>query len=360
MSGIGTGPPWRPAWVLGGSLLLACVALEQRALAREAWLAWTAPPECQNTSEVERRLQSLLGHPVDFEAIPPTSVRMAWRPETGWAVRVTVALPSGPRDRALDAPSCADALDVVALSLALILEPDFVPAEPEGVASDASQPPEGDSHLVGVVLDPVPAETANESAGSTAVLVDQRSREEEAPEEPIATVAFGGAAKADLTTFPVAQFGGGAQLGARFGASRIEAEGSLLASESASLQGAEERVSFTSLVGGLRACFVPDLTSQLAWAACAGAEVGSLSTQELGGLARHETGLWLASQVLTGPEFSATRWLRAFAHVKGVTPLIRHEFLLSQGSRVHDFPWLGLQFEVGFSMDVTELGGREH
>ena len=119
-----------PPWVLGAGSLLACVTLGRPALAQEAWLEWTAPPECQNTSEVERRLQSLLGRPVDFEVIPSTRVQMAWRAETGWAVRVTVALPSGPRDRALDAPSCADALDVVALSLALILEPDFVPAEP--------------------------------------------------------------------------------------------------------------------------------------------------------------------------------------------------------------------------------------
>jgi hypothetical protein len=356
-----------PPWVLGAGLLLACVALGRPVLAQEAWLEWTAPPECQNTSEVERRLQSLLGRPVDFEAIPPTRVRMAWRAETGWAVRVTVALPSGPRDRALDAPSCADALDVVALSLALILDPDFVPAEPVAVAaSEAEQLPEGDSHLVGVVLDPVPAAEASESSGvgstaPAATLVDQRAAAEDAADaEPVATVAFGGAAKVDLTTFPVPQFGGGAQLGVRLRAFRIEAEGSLLASESASLQGAEERVSFASLVGGLRACFVPNLTSQLAWAMCAGAELGSLSTQELGGRARQESGLWLASQLLMGPEFSATRWLRAFAHAKGVTPLIRHDFLLSEGSRVHEFPWLGFQFEVGFSMDVTELGEREH
>lgn len=368
MSGKRTGPPWIRRWVLGAGSLLACMALGRPVLAQEAWLEWTAPPECQNTSEVERRLQSLLGRPVDFEAIPLTRVRMAWGAERGWAVRVTVALPSGPRDRALDAPSCADALDVVALSLALILEPDFVPAEAvEAQRSDGDQLPEGDSHLVGVVLDPVPAAEADEPSGASATtadatLADQRMllTEGTTDTEPVATVAFGGAAKADLTTFPVPQFGGGAQLAVRLRTFRIEAEGSLLASESASLQGAEERVSFTSLVGGLRACFVPNLTSQLAWAACAGTEVGSLSTQELGGLARHVTGLWLASQLLTGPEFSATRWLRAFAHVKGVTPLIRHDFLLSEGSRVHEFPWLGLQFEVGFSMDVTELGGREH
>ncbi len=331
----------------------------------EAWLEWTAPPECQNTGEVERRLQSLLGRAVDFEDIPLTRVRMAWSAETGWAVRVTVALPSGPRDRSLDAPSCADALDVVALSLALILEPDFVPSEPADAAeaTSAEQTTQGENHLVAVVLDPVPEEIGEPPRGAQAPApaADDPSTSEGAPDrEPSATIAFGGGAKADLTTFPVPQFGAGIQLGARRHAFRIEAEGSFLASESASLPGAEQRVSFASLVGGLRGCFTPYVTSRLAWAACAGAELGSLSTQELGGRALHGDGLWLASQVLTGPEFSATQWLRAFAHVKGVTALIRHDFLLSEGSRVHTFPWMGMQFEVGFSMDVTEIGGQGH
>jgi hypothetical protein len=352
--------------ILAAGVFGACWAFGLPAAAEsEAWLEWTAPPECQNTSEVERRLQSLLGRALSFEDVPLTRVGMAWSAETGWAVRVTVALPSGPRDRSLDAPSCADALDVVALSLALILEPDFVPAEPAepAAASSADQGTQRESHLVGVLLDPVPEESDRSSSGveAPADTAEHQSAAIGAPErEPGATIAFGGGAKADLTTFPVPQFGGGIQLGARRRAFRIEAEGSFLASESASLTGAEQRVSFASLVGGLRGCFSPYVTSRLAWATCAGAELGSLSTQELGGRARHEDGLWLAAQLLTGPEFSATQWLRAFAHVKGVTALIRHDFLLSEGSRVHTFPWVGMQFEVGFSMDVTEIGGQGH
>jgi hypothetical protein len=350
-----------------GVLLGSCVLGRDSAAAEpEAWLEWTAPPECQNTSEVERRLQSLLGRPVDFEAIPLTRVRMAWNSEAGWAVRVTVALPSGPRDRSLDAPSCADALDVVALSLALILEPDFVPAEPPAAAAAAAgaEAAAGEGRLVGVVLDPEPAQ-GSESLGSaetaTPAARDQSPAAAATGEaEPIATIALGGGAKVDLTTFPVAQFGGGIQLGVRTGSFRIETEGSLLASESASFPAAEQRVSFMSLVGGLRGCWAPNLTSRLAWAMCAGGELGSLSTKELGGTARQESGVWLASQVVTGPEFSATPWLRAFAHAKGVTALIRHDFLLSEGSRVHEFPWLGVQFEVGFSLDLTELGDEGH
>ena len=116
-----------------------------------SWLAWSAPAECQNTSEVERRLVSLLGRPVDFETLPPTRVRMGWSPERGWSVRVTVALASGARDRALDTPACADGFDVIALSLALILDPGFNPGALEDAASDA-KPAEADAGVGEAVL----------------------------------------------------------------------------------------------------------------------------------------------------------------------------------------------------------------
>jgi hypothetical protein len=64
--------------------------------------------------------------------------------------------------------------------------------------------------------------------------------------------------------------------------------------------------------------------------------------------------------VSTGPEFAATRWLRAFARGRAASPLIRHEFLLSEGSRVHELPWISPQLQVGISMDVTDFGGGEH
>ena len=57
--------------------------------------------------------------------VPPTRVRLGWNAERGWAVRVTVQLAEGERERAVDVPSCADAFDVIALSLALILDPSF-------------------------------------------------------------------------------------------------------------------------------------------------------------------------------------------------------------------------------------------
>lgn len=136
------------AWTaLAGLALATCLLAAGPSRAEEGrWLRWSAPAECQNTGEVERRVQSLLGRPVDFGAVPQTLVRMGWSAERGWAVRVTVELAGGPRDRSLDAPSCADAFDVIALSLALILDPDFGSTDatpPESEAGVGATPAEG-------------------------------------------------------------------------------------------------------------------------------------------------------------------------------------------------------------------------
>jgi len=63
---------------------------------------------------------------------------------------------------------------------------------------------------------------------------------------------------------------------------------------------------------------------RLSWALCAGAELGSLGAREQGGVSRRSDGVWLAAELVTGPEFSATRGLRAFARFRGVSPLLRH------------------------------------
>jgi hypothetical protein len=85
-----------------------------------------------------------------------------------------------------------------------------------------------------------------------------------------------------------------------------------------------------------------------------------LGTREQGGDQHRAGGLWLAAEASTGPEFAATSWLRAFARVRGASPLIRREFLLSEGSRVHELPWLSPQLQVGVAVDVTDFDRGEH
>jgi hypothetical protein len=134
----------------------------------------------------------------------------------------------------------------------------------------------------------------------------------------------------------------------------------VLASESTRFSGAQYPVSFYSFFAGLRGCYTLAVSTRFGWVACAGGELGSLGTRERGGDEHRAEGLWLAAEASTGPEFAATSWLRAFARVRGASPLIRHEFLLSEGSRVHELPWLSPQLQVGVVMDVTDFDGGAH
>jgi hypothetical protein len=353
---------------LGAIVLASSSTVSSVSRAGPTWLGWRAPEECQNTSEVERRLESLLGHPVDFATLPATLVRMGWSAERGWSVRVTVELATGPRDRALDAPTCADAFDVVALSLALILDPSLALDEPPpgaGAGDDgsgsadaigatsplteaqepliATLPPQPDERLTGAELrgDGMPSRGSARSA------------------RPLTLVAGGGPIT-DSSIFPVPQFGGGAHVGLALGRFQVELEGDILASETKRFSGAQYPVGFYSYFADLRGCYNLGLSTRFGWVGCIGGEVGSLGTHERGGDEHRAQGLWLALEASTGPQFAATDWLRAFARLRGVSPLIRHEFLLSEGSRVHSLPWFSPQLQVGIELDVTDFGERGH
>jgi hypothetical protein len=354
-------------WALRRSLqaaLVGALALGAPPARADAsgWLAWSAPDECQNTSEVERRLSSLLGRSVESTSLPPTLVRMGWSAGRGWSVRVTVRLAAGSRDRSLDAPTCADAFDVVALSLALILDPNFGAAsgKVEG-AGDAPAVPEQSAPavLVPELESPVASSMTPERATGAERPRDANSGAGDAASPPLRLVA-GGGPLTDLSIFPVPQFGGGLELGLVAGDFRVELEADLLASESTRFSGAQYPVSFHSYFAGLRGCYTLELSSRFGWVACAGGELGSLGTHERGGDEHRAQGVLLAAEASTGPEFAATSWLRAFARARGSSPLIRHEFLLSEGSRVHELPWFSPQLQVGIAIDVTDFGGGGH
>jgi hypothetical protein len=328
-----------------------------------SWLGWSAPAECQNTSEVERRLESLLGHSFDAASLPPTRVRLGWNAERGWAVRVTVQLAEGERERAVDVPSCADAFDVVALSLALILDPSFGGQGAEAPATEAplGEPPSAVEPALG---SPLPTTMPENEGASPAEAVDAGA-DEPVPAVPrmskpqLNLVASGGALT-DLDVFPVPQFGGSLQLALGIGAFRVELEGDALASESTLFTGAQYPVSFHSLTSALRGCYTFELSEHLEWLGCAGAQLGELGAHEHGGESRSSRALWLAAEAATGPEFAATGWLRAFARVRAVSPLIRHEFLLSEGTSVHTLPWVSPQLQVGIIVTLTDLGSGGH
>ena len=349
----------RRALSRSGRAVLALVALAPAAARADAptWIAWSAPAECQNTAEVERRLESLLGYAVDEGSLPPTRVQMGWSAQRGWEVRVTVQLAAGARERALDAPSCADAFDVVALSLALILDPSF--AEPTPAAEQPDAAPAGGAEVELAAAPPEPPFTPP-PVQARPVAAEPGEGAAPASRARRVTLELGGGALTDLGVFPVPQFGAALRLGLRHRSLLLELEGAGLASESTRFDGAEYPVNFYTVFGAVRACLAPRFGERLAWAACAGGELGSLGTHEQGGVSRRAGGTWLAAEASTGPEFTATRGLRAFARVRAVSPLIRHEFFLSGGTLAYTLPWLSPQIEVGVSVDVTdfEVGGH--
>lgn len=319
------------------------------------WLAWNAPAECQNTAEVERRLESLLGQAANVGSLPPTRVRMGWSPERGWTVRVTVQLPGGQRERALDAPSCADAFDVIALSLALLLDPSFEEPPPA-----AAEPAPAALELAGSLDASATLEEPAPAAAPAPVADAARAERDTTSPARRMTLQLGGGALTDLGVYPVPQFGAAIQIGLSYRSLRAELEGDALASESTRFAAAAYPVNFYTVLGALRGCYVPQLTERLSWAVCAGGQLGMLGAREQGGVSRRSDGVWLAAEVATGPAFTAARGLRAFARFRGVAPLIRHEFFLSGGEPVHTLPWLSPQLEVGVSVDLTdiELGGH--
>jgi hypothetical protein len=350
----------RSGWSIGAAAVVTGWVYAARA-EPSSWLGWSAPAECQNTSEVERRLESLLGHPLDPAALPPTRVRMGWSAERGWAVRVTVELAEGARDRSVDAPSCADAFDVVALSLALILDPTF--GGPHAEALSETQPEVASSgpepalaSPLGTSTEPTESPPARPPAG----VESAQSPGIAAVTSPALKVVVGGGALTDLDVFPVPQFGGSLQFGIGGRHFRAELEGDALASESTLFTGAQYPVSFHSLTAVLRGCYGLELSERLEWLGCVGGQLGQLGAHEHGGESRDSQGLWLAAEAATGPEFAATGWLRAFARVRAVSPLIRHEFLLSEGTEVHTLPWISPQLQVGISVTLTDSGAEGH
>lgn len=368
---------WALRRARSGALVVALgMTVSSPSRAEPTWLGWRAPEECQNTSEVERRLESLLGHPVDFGALPATLVRMGWSAEHGWSVRVTVELATGPRDRALDAPTCADAFDVIALSLALILDPSLALEEPPGGASEvnagddtAAEGGAGEGLAGGEVAGTAPVPSAEGDPVMVSPAPDERLTGAErgkvgaigsGRDDARRTLVVGAGPLTDASVFPVPQFGGGAFVGLALDRFRVELEADLLASETTRFSGALYPVGFHSYFAILRGCYRVGLSARLGWMGCVGGQVGSLGTRERGGEEHRAQGLWLAAEASTGPELAATEWLRAFARLRGVSPWMRHDFLLSEGSRVHTLPWLGAQLQVGVELDVTDIGGSGH
>jgi hypothetical protein len=89
------------------------------------WLRWQGPSECHNTREVERQIERCWGARRIRRSCRPRACKVSWARKRGWTLRISLALLAGERPREVDVRTCADGFDVVALTLALILDPDL-------------------------------------------------------------------------------------------------------------------------------------------------------------------------------------------------------------------------------------------
>lgn len=322
-----------------------------------AWLRWQGPVECQNTLEVERQLESLLGYTPERDQLPATLVEVGWGSARGWALLIRVSLPQGERRREVVVRTCADGFDVVALTLALILDPDL-----GGDAELEAEPPPDGGSLPTPVMEPAPEPSASSisalAAASAAPVTE--SAEDTAEPSPLARaggrpalrVAAGG--RVDLGSLPATLLGGGVSLVLSGWHWRLDAGAAYLTRGTQTLPLAVNEVSYSNVLGLLRGCreFTPRGGGH--FDLCGGGQLGSLAVNELGGARRHGRGLWAA--VTLGAELGlelSDAW-SAFSGLELVFPLARHELELASGAVVYELPAISVHLTLGAIVRLTE------
>jgi hypothetical protein len=354
----------RVALGIAGAAAVAPLAHAQSDVPERDWLRWQGPLECQNTREVERQIESLLGHAPDLAQLPATRVEVGWAFERGWNLRIRVTLPQGERRREVDVRSCADGFDVVALTLALILDPDLqlgddAALDPEGtpgmatVSSDpASTQPDGtlpSAPAIGAVNGGEPAAGPLKPAERDETGAGPRRALEPAP---ALSVAVGG--RADFGSLPSSLFGGGLDLSLAAWQWRLDAGGAFLGKAGDTLPTARYPVSYSIVFGTLRGCrdFGGDRGGH--FGLCLGGQLGSLAASEMGGERRHPRGPWAAADLGAEMGLDLSENWGAFSRLELVFPLIHHELELAGGSVVHELPTASIQLTVGAVVKLTE------
>jgi hypothetical protein len=347
---------------LGLGFALSCLSARGRAepgAPEREWLRWQGPIECQTTREVERQIESLLGHAPDPAQLPPTRVEMSWAQERGWTLRISVALPAGERRREVDVRTCADGFDVVALTLALILDPELQLGD-DGSTLEAADAGEAAPEEPAPAVAPAPVavsavssgaesgadgafDGADASAGVTKV---------ELPAGPSLELSANG--RADFGSLPSSMYGGGLDLSFSAAHWRVDVGGAFLGKAGDQLPSARYPVSYSNLFGSARGCreFGGDRGGY--FGLCGGGQLGSVGASEQGGERRSPRGLWVAATLGAELGLDLSETWGAFSRVELVFPFQHHELELAGGSVVHELPTASLQLTVGAVVKLTD------
>lgn len=289
----------RTTQALAAAAALACLAAP--AEARAADFEWTAPPACPSRESVLDAVTRALGSSTtaDVGALRARAVVES----TGSGFRVRLSTPSG--ERALDADTCDQLAEAVALILALAIEParGAAPKEervaPAEVARDArSERPVG-------------------SAGRAPLL------------------ALGAGQLADVGTLPGAAIGAEIFAGIRVPPLRVEVAGAFWAPQRESVGSSNAGGELTLLSGVAHGCLLPVL-GRFELGGCIGAGVDSMSATAFGPIvASRGSGAWavVAGEARVG--VSLLPWLALHAGLGLHVPVTRPSFVIEGVGQVH-------------------------
>jgi hypothetical protein len=267
------------------------------ATARAAGLEWVAPSGCSSRQSVLDAVTRALGSrsTADVGALRARAVVES----TGRGFRVQLSTPSG--ERTLDADTCDQLAEAVALILALAVEPAPATAQQEERVA--------------------PAEKVNEKPVAPAA----RAR----------LLALGGGQLADLGTLPGAAVGAEIFAAIRVPPLRIEVAGAFWGTQRQNVGSTDAGGDLTLLSGVAHGCFLPVL-DRFELGGCLGAGVDSMTATAFGPIvASRGAGTWgvLAGEARVG--FSMLPWLAVHAGFGLHVPVTRPSFVIEGVGQVH-------------------------
>jgi hypothetical protein len=299
------------------SAVLAAAGLSVAPI-RAAELRLEQPAPCTSVDELAFRVSRALGQPMAHVQGPAFVVQVRQDAHSFHARLEISAANAGAASglRQLDATSCEELTDAVALAIALALG--------SSAAANAEDP---------AAAPPAPPAKPGPPSDASATV----------PASPVSPTrlhaALGAALIADTGSLPSAGFG--AEIGARLGGSLLElhARGLFLPAREASIDASDPSspgAKLSLLAGALLGC-VPLSHGVVDLAACAGAELGQLTGRGTHVATPHERhSLWSAARLdLTARKPLPNLPLALELGFSAAAPLLRDDFILEDIGTVH-------------------------
>lgn len=286
---------------------------------RAAELRLEQPAPCTSVDELSFRVSRALGQPLEHVQGPAFVVQVRQDARSFHArLEISTAAPHAASGlRQLDAASCEELTDAVALAIALALGSSAVATAEEPAAPTAPAPP----------AEPGPPSDASATTPAS-------------PASPAPLhAALGAAVIADTGSLPAPGFG--AEIGARVGGSLLElhARGLFLPARAASIDTGDPSspgAELSLLAGALLGC-VPLSHGVVDLGACAGAELGQLTGRGIHVATPHERhSLWSAARLdLTARKPLPSVPLALELGFSAAAPLLRDNFILEDIGTIH-------------------------